>query len=641
MGFFSFINNKPVKPELATSGSNPKEENKKLFLLVSPMGWRCRYEDENGKSVEKQWIEHTEELNAHKRLEVSAKDAATTLADILEKSAEIYLLLDGADVYFSDSKPQQLVKPSGVTARKFGQEMLHTEKVTFGYAKFPKKDGTIQERQHYLYAFADADFIRPFLAIFNKNGVKVKELIPKNYLMIQRAFNSPTEPYGSIHFGAYETNVVLVNPYLGTLVIRRIPIGVLTFASAIDGDFGIGLDAVLDDLSKNNWVKYIAPPSENHSETANASEADDKLRLSQQTRIIKPYALTMLKEITTTLNFFAFQRVAGYPERLEVYGESKGVNGLLEWLETNGPLNLDSKNSLLEHFATCHHPISCNLLNGAAESLLTVNRIKYHFTESHGFIPNDEFIKLAEAADKEKNSSMEFSRSKGSRKSRHYRKKQSENSGLFASLNIFSAPGKPGNKADYSQEERMQDRPFIAIFALLFFGILFLAWDKSSALRADYDNSANIFIKEREKNIALNNATAKSNKNRQAPLNTTHLTKILWTEKFLILAKLMDNNMWFTDLYLGKEQRNVGRGKIESTKLIIEGNVLPSTVGHIEKIASYLEKIKSDKGEFMTDFQDVTFEGAELEGYDEDSVVHFTLEAWHDQQKRKNSATGN
>ena len=106
------------------------------------------------------------------------------------------------------------------------------------------------------------------------------------------------------------------------------------------------------------------------------------------------------------------------------------------------------------------------------------------------------------------------------------------------------------------------------------------------------------------------------------------------------LADNMDKAMWITDVYLSDEQRAVGGENILSKKLVLEGAVLPSTVGHILNIAQYIERLLKDEKFFMSDFRDITFEGAEIDASESDHVVRFTLEAWYDENKRINLSAG-
>ena len=70
-------------------------------------------------------------------------------------------------------------------------------------------------------------------------------------------------------------------------------------------------------------------------------------------------------------------------------------------------------------------------------------------------------------------------------------------------------------------------------------------------------------------------------------------------------------------------------------KLVLQGAALPSTDGHILKIADYVEKLETEKRfNFMADFRDITFQGAAIDATETDPVIRFSLAAWYDEAKR-------
>ncbi|MBF0195747.1 MAG: hypothetical protein HQL71_14395 [Magnetococcales bacterium] len=646
MGIFSFGKKNKKKQDSAVESVDIKVK-KHLYLHVSPMGWKSLFLDETGKQVGPpgSWAENSDEVDNDKRMENSLKDVVQSLSSQLNKSDKIFLLIDGASVSFSDNKPPPLVAHSGLMARKFGEDLLNSPEVTFGFAEFPIVKGTIHEKRHGLYAFADAQLIRSTLALLDKDGFKVIEMIPKSYMMVQRAFIFPDAPYGAIQIESYSSTIVLVNPFLGTVVIRHIPVGVLTFATAVAKKIMMDVNDTLKALGQGNKMKEVYGNKDKPD-----TKTDISLHQSTQAQAIQPHALALLSEFNETIQFFTYQRVSGIPAKFETFGEIDRISGLREWLEKHLDEQLNVKleqgPNLLEIYSKAERPMPCNLLKGSDKSLLTIGRNHFHYTENRGFIPQKEFNKQKPLGGKKNESEKDQKDAKSSSRNRRRlnksggkgggRNRGGKSSESFSLSTLFSSFSKKGGRAEVSKDldEEQQDRQYFALFGLLFFAILYWGWNETEILQKRYNNYSASFLQNRHSHANLLKQVREVNNNINGVASTENLTKILWTEKFLSLARLMDNHIWLTDIYLGKENRQVRGANVESTKMVIEGRVLPSTIGHIRKIAIYLDKILQDKNGFMSDFRTITFEGAELEGMENDAIINFTFQAWYDKNKR-------
>ena len=174
------------------------------------------------------------------------------------------------------------------------------------------------------------------------------------------------------------------------------------------------------------------------------------------------------------------------------------------------------------------------------------------------------------------------------------------------------------------------------IFVVVMYGSYYnLIKPKSRA----YDGAARTYASAAENNAQLRNEARISDAGSVGRLRTaSDADKVLWTEKFLALAKYMKKSMWLTDVYLSGADRTVDGVKVSTKKLTLEGAVLPSTEGHILAIAEYIERLEADKdGLFMKDFGRIDFEGASVDAEEIDEVVRFTIEALYDKNKRLES----
>jgi hypothetical protein len=104
------------------------------------------------------------------------------------------------------------------------------------------------------------------------------------------------------------------------------------------------------------------------------------------------------------------------------------------------------------------------------------------------------------------------------------------------------------------------------------------------------------------------------------------INKIIWTEKFITIAKSMPNEIWFTSMRLENTEKEIEGKKVTSNRVVLDGRCLPSSVGHINTIATYMEKLMSSDKNFRRDFINISFGGAESMFDDmERNLIRFQL----------------
>ncbi len=114
--------------------------------------------------------------------------------------------------------------------------------------------------------------------------------------------------------------------------------------------------------------------------------------------------------------------------------------------------------------------------------------------------------------------------------------------------------------------------------------------------------------------------------------------KVLWTEKFLAIGKQINNHLWLTDVYL--DNAGTGSGSGSGQILVIKGVAYPSTDGHIFEVANYIERLECDHARFMSDFKEITFEGANIQNDNGVDIIRFKLYAWYDKGIREQKTVG-
>lgn len=668
MGLFPFFG----KKKDADAGDQSGDLSEKWFLLhVTPLGWRSCLRNVDGSQAKEPrfWSAIHVDGVGWKRLEKIIKEAVSAHAATIRKAKKITLLIDGIGVLMTDSKPQILTAASSVTARQYGQQLLNAKDVTFGFAEFPPMPGVEKKQKDGVYAFADAQAIRDYLALFDKDGIKITYAVPKEYLLVHRAIHASERVYGALHMGAHNTCLVLVNHELGVVLVRVFPVGLLTLVEAIAEKMLVRKEDAFEVMTSKDLVAEVIPA------TDGGESKPDALQISTHHQALRPLLTQLLDDIKESLAFFAFQKVAGMPSQLESFGVVEQVAGLSDWLSSYAgiPLVTADKN-LLELLAELPQPPPCNLLKGSETNLLTIARTRYYYSEDKGFIQAKE---LAIESDGPSHASAS-PRNRGDR-SRHRHKKsggggggrgrqgrghgrdhkESATSGLgalFSRLGFGNREKGPSAAEELAEESQVKDLEFMLGFVVVILAVLYWGYSeyetvakRYNATAQNYENARNEAesLTQKLKRQAEENMTKEQAMARRRALAqrlNKDLTKVFWTEKFLALAKNMNEHIWLTDVSLAEAQRIVGGVEVKSKAMVIEGRVLPSSDGHVQIIAEYIDRLLQDYQWFMSDFRQVIFTGSQMEGSFEDPEsdpqIRFTLKALYDKNVRLESKKG-
>ncbi|MEO5369655.1 MAG: hypothetical protein H7833_06215 [Magnetococcus sp. DMHC-1] len=456
--------------------------------------------------------------------------------------------------------------------------------------------------------------------------------------MIQRALTNPEQTYAALFMDGTHSMVIVAHAALSAAVVRSIPIGALTLARALAQANNISLAEALTSLRQEDLISavpFLLPSS-------NSEAGSEESFLSINSQALQVSLSTLLKELIETLAYFSFQRASGKPESLELLENGAPLVGLRQWLGQHVRIPVQSvRESLLEQYGLCQLPAASNLLRGATSSLLTVGRTNFYYDEKQGFVRSEELktpppgqASLSAAAGRTPGQSAKQRRASA-------RKKRAENQpSLFSRLlqrkTTESAPLSASMEA--KQNETRDERALFALAGLFVFIVCYWGFSQYKNINKEFSQNSSAFLETRD---SYDRLLSGESAHKAQPV-TGEIDKVLWAEKFLILSQHMDAHIWITDIYLSGSTKNDAKGptlekqdksaKAEK-KLVIEGRVLPSTDGHIDIIAKYIDRLLKDP-QFMSDFQSINFAGAQLQSGN-DQVVTFTLEANYDRNKRK------
>ncbi|MBF8271229.1 MAG: hypothetical protein HW380_334 [Magnetococcales bacterium] len=637
------------KDKKVAAADAPKAGNvdKRFILYSTPLGWHSGMQQADGTLSDLQSGEDVPvEAEGWQRSRDVFKAAVVANAKSIAQAKSISLLLDDFSVQVMDNKPAALTAVSGATARQFGIQLLNVKDVSYGYADLPPVAGQAKKKNSDgVFAFVDAQRMREYLALLDKDGIKVTDAVPKEYLMIQRALHSGEPVYGGFQMSGHTSTLVLVNHGAGIVQVRKIPVGFLTLAKAIAAKLEVTTHNAIQVMAQKNLVADVVPMAANDMENAVLIKGK-----SLQYQALQPPLTRLLDDVKEFLAFFTFQKVAGVPKQLELFGAFGRVAGLADWLSRNSgvPVVVCEK-TMLELFVGMQQPVACNLLKGAESNLLTIGRTRFFYTEDKGFISDQELsirnqgtVTRTETQHSASGAGPSHTRKRPDRPGQRQRREKKEAPDVGQKLSALWArlhTGKPtGTNDPVVDEEQGKDRFFFALFLLIVSILLYWGYDVNAQMTKQYMSNAASYLQTSTENDQLLKQLHGQETSAQKMGAALDTSKIFWSEKFLALAKNMNEHLWLTDVHLAEDERSVAGVQVKSKTMVIEGHVLPSTDGHVQIIAEYIDNLLRDTQWFMSDFRDVTFQGAEIEGDATDTSgdpqIHFVLRALYDKNKR-------
>lgn len=580
-----------------------QEARNKLLLYLTSSGWQARLVDRWGAEViwevqskgfqgglDKRGMERHKAL-LQQALKSCRKQKQWKIVD------EIHLLVEGVGMAYRVEGDPSIRGTSSKLLQQAGRTLLNVEEVTYANV------GSI-------YSFSDVTPLRQLLTAFDKDATRVVRVISLPMLMLHAAADSSASV--SLFFGAEQSQLILINRKSNSVVVRTVSVGLLSIAQAIAEKMSVSMEEALDTLKKRDHISSL---------TADAGGEDDSLIVQS----LGPLLTHLEKELQSSIHFFVQELQSGAVSRLQWFGAVDQVNGFEPWLQqlfarsvgkdaqVVGGRSTEVLDLLYESSGDAGEN---NLLHGSVDSLITIGRVGYTFHEGN-FLTTKEVEQLRS----EKNAKLEMARKERSGAS-------SRRGGKGSSRKQKRGKGKRGEGA------QSDERQYFMLLILFFVGVVYLGYSKLEELQLQHGRVASSYFGKSSQLEQIGREIKELGGTQTRVQKKQEVDKVLWTEKFLSIADNMSENLWLSDVYLEGVEREVGNAKVSMRKLVMEGGVLPSTEGHIARIAEYVDLLLKDEQSFMSDFRDLHFTGAYLDDGGSDHVVQFTLEAIYDKNKR-------
>jgi hypothetical protein len=628
----------------------------RLYLHCTETGWRSRLVYGDGRPAEDKSGEINEQPRTGERRIESAFRLAGAALEAAPEAKEVIILTDDPAVHYVDTLGEvfrSASKASPALLRKYGADELNAKRVTFGLGQFSAQ--TRPGRSEGVAAFADATGIGACLSRIDRLAARVAAICPLSDLLARRASTTGGEVYGAIHVGGWETRIVLVNPEYGAVTVRTLPVGVVGLLEALAAGMGVPLEDAVQSARRRDL------PAEIDDGVLSAAGRDENR--SQVDRIIGDAVRAYYRDIIATLDYFDQQRSSGRPERLEIFGEHSRLNGFPAALSRALDLPVEPMDAdLLDLFIAAEHRL--NLLENAGDQLL-IGKASYALHQGRltpsAAIPRPQVRAAAPAVGRNR---------RGGPSS-----KKESNSGfaeILSKLGI-NKNATAGLLSPVDEDAEQNERQYFLLFGFVLAALLYWGYDQYQMTALNHAATVANAAKQADESSRLRNQVVR---NDFAPTDGGGGDKVLWTEKFLAIGANLDERMWLSDVYLTTETRSVAGASVLSKKLVIEGAVLPSTVGHILEVARFICRLENDpynrlniapsepvkapppngdlgqpckpgqlpEGKtadprgFMGDFREIKFHGAAIDQNERDSIIRFRIEAWYDENKRLASA---
>lgn len=615
---------KLFKKDTTSGVGGAAEERYRVFLHIGDNGWRAVIVDLGGEK-EPQFLGDD---NAGDKFLSDWKAEAGTgpvfehmlrlAADALRKRepskmAQLRVVIDDPRVLYLDTRQEAFASSSPAMIHEFGRTHLNCRSISYGKSAFGP--GSAANNSGGAIAFADAGRLGSQLTRLDALALKVGMVTPVADVLVRRAAHH-RDPWCGLYLGALGSTIVLANASQGALVVRTLPFGVWTLARLMAEGNGVSGEEAMASLSEQDLVSDLA--------SEDASDTLETIARGVGERILGSPLRGFIREIADSLDFFEGQRYAGRPERLELYGQFSRIRGLERFLRdrlSSGAPQVQVETvskPILDMFQELPLAEPLNLMSESAGDL-KIGTANYTLVNQ----------KLRPTADVRREARANEQARPAARRGGKRSSAQIVPTSLIARLAKFRIGGGGADSAA-SEGQPTSDRQGFLALALIVGSLGYLGYQYYDDEVRQYNNQNSAVSAALNENFAHYTRLTESG---GAITKVQEVDKVLWTEKILSVSNRLNNEIWLSNLYLRQESRTVDKTSLVSKALVLEGAVLPSTDGHIQKIAKFIEALQSDQQYFMSDFRDISFQGLTLDTSEVDQIVRFSIEAWYDEDK--------
>lgn len=543
---------KPPAPELRGE----------LCISVSGTGWRATLRPGDGAAPETLQESLGTEQAALAPPDMLRRAVRAITPSQRERIGSVRLLVADPAISIVDNRSARIKSTDPAGIRQAGAQELGSPGAV--YASLPFGQSSEHEVKRGVYAFATTDRARDYLGALDSLAIKLVQLLPAALLLLDGA---EERPFAAIDVRATSSTLLLADPETGAVACREIAVGWRSFVAALAEATSVSVRDAAEGLERRACFRPDAG-------AANALATGTE-------RALGPILALLRTELQSTLDFFAFQRMAGAPERLWVSGEAHRVRGLTEWIGQATGLQPTAGQDTHERFLATDAAGSANLIEGLPKGLLRIGKVDYHFTAGR-FRPDQPEAPVRAA-----------------RPPRDLLQQKLTVALLRETLASF-------------------DLKRVAVPALAVIGLGLVPWVTIDSAAAGRHRAADVLAAAMAEDAALRSAVVRR---ARPPEAGDAAARLYWTEKLAALAEAVPDAVWITKAAVTPGVQPAG------DRLVLEGDVAAAPAGQADPLGRVTELIDRLSGDaaFMRDVSAISFDGVTVARGPEGDVAHFTI----------------
>lgn len=487
----------------------------------------------------------TEEKDLGSPTSVLSLAIAKLSPDLEARVGNVEIFVDDSEISIVDSRQAKLTHFEGRALAEFGKYQLGGKPISFASHNFG--ESSAQETEKRIVGYIPEDRLSAIIFSLGKLAKYATFCGPWSPQFLLGTAEDSVQAQLSIH-GQFST-LMLANASAGAVAVRQLPIGTETFTRAYSEEFGVSLEDADKALRTRSRLctKGTWPPG-----------ADSPAANVGSFTALAPSLNRLVHEITSTTDYFEFERLAGKVGQMRICVVGEPITGFSTWLADL--LHMEVGTSTTESLSAEVPASALNFLEGMRSGLLKLGNQLYNFT-----------------------------------------------SGKFVPAETVGALASPKSKAVSSQDllakfKKLNAEP-LSLDKLRGFAVPLIAVGASLALWFATDSLLLSPINER----AIANANAydsllANNKSQQASRPTKSAEPLSWARDLVSVASAMPYDMKLTRIRLTPGTTS------GPPSLDIEGT-LPEGAENLRLVSMFMSRLSGDR-QLKLRFSDVQFAGA-------------------------------
>lgn len=533
-----------------------------LCLSVSETGWRATLRPGDGSAPETLQESLGTEQAALAPPDMLRRAVRAVTPSQRERIGSVRLLVADPAVSIVDNRSARIKSTDPAGIRQAGAQELGSPGAVF--ASKPFGQSSEHEVKRGVYAFATTDRARDYLGALDSLAVKLVQLLPASLLLL----DTPEErPFAAIDVRATGSTLLLADPETGAVACRELAVGWRSFVAAMAEATSVSVRDAAEGLERRACFRPDAGASGSAGALATGTE-----------RALSPILAQLRTELHSTLDFFAFQRMAGAPERLWVSGEAHRVRGLTEWIGHAAGLEPTAGQDAHVRFLATSAAGSANLIEGLPKGLLRIGKVDYHFAEGR-FRP-DQPEAPARAA----------------RPPRELLQQRMTVALLRETLAAF-------------------DVKRVAVPALAVLGLGLVPWLSIDSAAAERHRAAAVLAAAIDEDATLRSAVVRR---ARPPAAGDVEMRLYWTEKLTAIAEAVPDAVWITRAGVTAGAQPAG------DRLVLEGDVAAALADPLGRVTELIDRLSANAA-FMRDVSAISFDGVTVAPGPGGDVAHFII----------------